>query len=229
MNHLAHLKRVIPEFGKRPILDVGAGRGDFVISAAQEGFDVTGLEFNPAYLEQAREKADSKHLILKMVQGEGECLPFSSGSFGFVNLSEVIEHVRDPQTVLSEVYRVLHSGGCAYISAPNRFGIRDPHFHLYFLNWFPRKVAHRTVGFLGKHKKYTAEAGLQRIDEMHYYTFGSFCKLLTRVGFKVLDIREIRIRNELPRYLRTVALVGYWLLLRPIWFDTAHVLAYKEG
>lgn len=226
MSHIDHLLALTPLLSEGKILDVGAGKGDFILSAAQKGLDVVGLEYNPDYIKEAKKKADTEHLNVVLVQGEGEHLPFEDNMFTFVNLSEVIEHVQNPRLVLSEVYRVLQPGGSAYVSAPNRFGVRDSHFHLYFINWLPREWAHLVIGFLGKHKSYSREAGLQRIDEMHYYTFSQFRRLLEAYGFMVVDIREERIRREVPPVARLGVLLSY-RVLRPFWFDTAHVLATK--
>ena len=227
MSHLDHLLALVPQLSKGKILDVGAGRGDFILSAARRGINVVGLEYNPEYIEEAKERANREHLTINLVQGKGEYLPFQDRTFLFANLSEVIEHVRDPRLVLSEVYRVLQPGGSAYVSAPNRFGIRDPHFHLYGINWLPRSWAHRLIGFLRKHKPYSQEAGLQRIDEMHYYTFGAFKRFLEELGFTVMDIRILKMRRKLSRFLYPFGLALYSAVLRPIWFDTAHVLATK--
>lgn len=38
-------------------------------------------------------------------------LPFKDGEFGFVLCTEVLEHVKDPKTVISEINRVLKTGG----------------------------------------------------------------------------------------------------------------------
>lgn len=46
-------------------------------------------------------------------------LPFSDGTFSLVVLSEVIEHLLDPDFALTEVRRVLKPGGFAVITTPN--------------------------------------------------------------------------------------------------------------
>ncbi|MEA2900188.1 MAG: hypothetical protein QOH36_75 [Actinomycetota bacterium] len=47
---------------------------------------------------------------------DAHALPFAAGSVGGVLCSHVLEHVRDPRHVVSEVHRVLKPGGLAYFT-----------------------------------------------------------------------------------------------------------------
>lgn len=62
------------------------------------------------------------------VFGDAHRLPFSEGSVDAVTCFEVLEHVRDPERVLSEISRVLVPGGVAELSMPFLYPIHDaPH------------------------------------------------------------------------------------------------------
>ena len=50
--------------------------------------------------------------------GDGHALPFRDASFDAATSFAVLEHVKDPRTVVSEMQRVLKPGGRAYIVAP---------------------------------------------------------------------------------------------------------------
>ena len=54
-----------------------------------------------------------------LAQAHAETLPFPSESFDAVVLTEVIEHVDDPDAVLAEARRVLKPDGRCLVSAPN--------------------------------------------------------------------------------------------------------------
>lgn len=47
---------------------------------------------------------------------DAHALPVATGSVGAVLCSHVLEHVRDPRQVVSEVHRVLQPGGMAYFT-----------------------------------------------------------------------------------------------------------------
>lgn len=55
-------------------------------------------------------------------------LPLADASFDAVICAEVLEHVPEPEKILSEINRVLSPGGRVYITAPFLFPIHaDPH------------------------------------------------------------------------------------------------------
>lgn len=62
------------------------------------------------------------------VFGDACRLPFADGSVAAVTCYEVIEHVRDPEALISEVARVLVAGGVAEFTMPFLYPIHDaPH------------------------------------------------------------------------------------------------------
>lgn len=229
MTHFEHLRHRIPDLTKRRILDIGASRGSFLLEAAKAGASAVGIEPNPAYIEIANQRSKEEGVPISIVEGVGEDLPFPDSSFDFVNLSQVIEHVDEPVPVLEEIARVLSPGGVAYMGVPARYSFKDPHFHVYFVNWMPRTWGHWFIGLLGKHKAYTPEAGKQRIDEMHYYTYSAFRKLLSTLGLSARDIREERIKSEVFFLLQPLALLLYRQVLRPFHYDSAHLIAEKPN
>jgi len=182
--HFDNLLDHIPDLVELSILDIGSGRGDFLLDVTQRGGDIIGLDKNEEYIQESLSRAKRANLRLKIVRGEAEKIPFEDSRFDFVNLSEVIEHMEKPEQVIKEVYRILKSGGMAYLSVPSRFSIKDSHFHLYFLNWLPRLMGNFYITIFGKHKEYSDVAGRQRINEMHYYTFRKIKKILQKMVSK---------------------------------------------
>jgi SAM-dependent methyltransferase len=53
-----------------------------------------------------------------LVQMDGEQLPFRDESFQLVGAFDLIEHLREPQTLLREAYRVLQPGGYLIVTVP---------------------------------------------------------------------------------------------------------------
>lgn len=52
------------------------------------------------------------------VVGDGHNLPFKDGVLGAVIIEAVLEHVRNPEAVVSEIHRVLRPGGLIYAGVP---------------------------------------------------------------------------------------------------------------
>jgi len=225
--HLEHLKRLIPNLLDGQLLDVGSGKGKLLLAVAEEHGSIIGLECNPAYISEAQKKLTDHGLHVEMIEGKAEALPFDSDSFDFINMSELIEHVQDPEAVLRQAFKVLRPGGLIYVSVPNRFGAFDPHFHLWGLNWLPRVWVSSVLTILGKHKDYSTEAGHQKLTEMHYCTFAQFDRLACKVGFQSEDIRLRRLKglfqNRLAYFLLRLAYIPF----RALYFNTFHFLLIK--
>lgn len=226
--HFDHLLDVIPDLRNRNILDLGSGRGSFLIQCAKNGASAEGLELNKEYIEKSLFKAKEEGVSIKVLQGVGESLPFVDGLFDFVNLCEVIEHVNSPTKVMKEVFRVLKSGGMVYISVPNRFGVKDQHFNLYFVNWLPRSISDLFISVFGKHKVYNNSAGLQRLSEMHYYTYPQAKIFFESTGFIVHDIREIKINKKFKNKIIKFPITCFYRFLRFFYFDSFHFLLKKN-
>jgi ubiquinone/menaquinone biosynthesis C-methylase UbiE len=224
MNHYDYCAKLIASGSH--VLDVGAGKGNFSCEMAKRGYKAYGIEINPEYIELANKKAQTEGVDISIVEGRAENLPYEDGKFVFVNASEVTEHVDDPIKMCKEIYRVLGSGGKAYISFHNRFGIYDYHYHMWLINWIPRSWTEKVLKLLKKQKP-DGIAGRQKLITMHYYTFGQVVKLLEEIGFKVEDVRIEKIKNKF-KFLSLFLLPIYYIILRPLYFNTFHILVKKN-
>lgn len=115
-NHLTRRDRCLemlgPVFGKR-ILDVGCGVG-FVSRMLVGRNEVHGVDISAEYLAHAASWG------IETEQWDVQKgLPFDSGSFDVVLMTEVLEHVFDTDALLSEVRRVLKSDGVLVLTVPN--------------------------------------------------------------------------------------------------------------
>lgn len=96
---------------KLNILDVGTGPGIVANLLSDMGHNVTGVDVSESMLKMAQENSKSLHNSLILVQGDGERLPFESGSFDAVVNRYVLWTLPDPKIALAEWKRVLRPGG----------------------------------------------------------------------------------------------------------------------
>lgn len=95
------------------VLDVGAGSGTFSKLLSTRGFEVTSTDVSGDALEVLRARLPGP-----VVRADATALPFLDASFDAVILGEVLEHVEDDSTALSEAARVLRPTGVLAVSVP---------------------------------------------------------------------------------------------------------------
>jgi 2-polyprenyl-3-methyl-5-hydroxy-6-metoxy-1,4-benzoquinol methylase len=113
LNHVAALRE---RAGGAPrVLDVGCGEGYFAAALVRRGAEVVAVDVAAEPLRRAR--ANHPALDVRLVEPEAP-LPLEDSSFDVVWAGETIEHVADTAQWLSELRRVLRSGGVVLISTP---------------------------------------------------------------------------------------------------------------
>ncbi|GLT16827.1 ubiquinone biosynthesis O-methyltransferase [Vibrio zhanjiangensis] len=114
------LDRASGLFGKT-VLDVGCGGGILAESMAKEGAIVTGLDMGKEPLEVARLHALETGTELTYIQStiEDHALE-NAGKYDVVTCMEMLEHVPDPQSVVTACSKLVKPGGHVFFSTLNR-------------------------------------------------------------------------------------------------------------
>jgi 2-polyprenyl-3-methyl-5-hydroxy-6-metoxy-1,4-benzoquinol methylase len=98
------------------VLDVGCGDGRFAAALAERGVGVLAADVAQEPLRRALARNAALQTLLLDPDGSW---PLADASFDVVWAGEVIEHVADTARWLSEVRRVLRSGGRLLLSTPS--------------------------------------------------------------------------------------------------------------
>jgi SAM-dependent methyltransferase len=96
------------------ILDVGCGVGINSSYIVNKGNKVTGIDISSEAIKKYKDKGYNG--IVMDIQKR---LDFNKDEFDIVFCSEVIEHITNPQSLMSEFYRVLRPGGKLILTTPN--------------------------------------------------------------------------------------------------------------
>jgi methionine biosynthesis protein MetW len=101
--------------GRRRILDLGCSSGALGAALkARDGCEVVGVERDREYAAAAAARLDRV-----VVADLEEPLPDDLGTFDCLIAADVLEHLRDPWTVLADAVKLLEPGGYVVVSLPN--------------------------------------------------------------------------------------------------------------
>ncbi|HEY2718015.1 MAG TPA: class I SAM-dependent methyltransferase [Solirubrobacteraceae bacterium] len=150
------------------VLDVGCGEGQLTAAIAEAGFDVLGVDVAEEPLRRAR--ALHPGLELLRVEPDGQW-PLPDAGFDVIWAGETIEHVTDTAGWLSQLRRLLRSGGRLLLSTPahgplTRLGVG------LFAGRFERRFD-------------------PRADHVRFYTRRTLVELLADFGFEQIEVREV--------------------------------------
>ena len=100
------------------LLDIGAGRGEFVSVAKEEGWEPVGIEPSESFASFAENLAG-----VPMYRTELRDCNFPGSSFDVVILGAVLEHLYNPDETVKEIARILKRGGLLFVDVPNEEGL----------------------------------------------------------------------------------------------------------
>jgi 2-polyprenyl-6-hydroxyphenyl methylase/3-demethylubiquinone-9 3-methyltransferase len=103
---------------KSKVLDIGCGAGFLTNDLAERGHAVTGIDLSEKSLEVARKTDVTKSVIYE--NASATALPYLDDSFDVVCAMDLLEHVTEPEKVVSESARVLKPGGLFFFHTFNR-------------------------------------------------------------------------------------------------------------
>jgi SAM-dependent methyltransferase len=93
------------------VLDVACGTGNAALAAARRFCQVVGVDYVPALLQRARQRASAEGLGATFQEADAEALPFPDGSFDVVLSTCGAMFAPDQERTASELLRVCRPGG----------------------------------------------------------------------------------------------------------------------
>jgi len=119
--HLVVYEWIAERCGGLDVVDMACGEGYGTAVLARRAARVVGVDANPEALKHARAKYARAGVRFEreLIEGFGE--PCDAIAF-----LQTIEHVEEPDEVLSHLRSLLRPGGTAYVSTPNLLTLAPP-------------------------------------------------------------------------------------------------------
>lgn len=150
------------------VLELGCGEGQFIrsIKKHHSSLDCYGSDISQNAIDKAKNYNDG----VKYFLNEEDILPFADDMFDAVLIYDVLEHVKNPASILKEVSRVLKKDGLFYMFVPCEGDYTS------FWFWL-RKIG---VG---------TELTFKHAGHINYFSRKNLLTLLSGAKFQILKIR----------------------------------------
>jgi SAM-dependent methyltransferase len=159
-DRLEIFERLLPPTRRR-LLDIGCGPGFFLQTAMTRGWCAHGIE------PSRQAAAHARGLGATVTEGFfGPQTAPMLGRFDVIALTNMLEHVPDPISILEQARGLLDAGGLICVGVPNDFS--------------PLQIA-------GKNAVGANDWWLAPPHHLNYFDFESLSALLTRLGFQVAE------------------------------------------
>jgi SAM-dependent methyltransferase len=213
-------------------LDFGCGKGTFIEYAIEKGYKFRGVDnYYGSEIIPDFHKSPVNEFI--NILDASDNLPFEGKTFDFITSIQVFEHVKNLETVLSEIKRVLKDNGKVLCTFPFKHSIQEGHYGIPLSHWFKpeskfRKLWVRSfykLGF-GYNRKESlpfdkwCTFALNFIDDFCYYrTKKEFLRICISKGFLVINRNKDKILYQAQTKKRFIyKLISIVIKMSPVWF-----------
>ena len=138
---------------KKKTLDVGCGEGIFYYGLTKKGCEMFGIDYSFEALENMRKRLKLVSISPKIANADAQMLPIKSGIFEQAICLDVIEHLRDANSAIKGIARVLKKGGILVLNITKKPRRQDEAF---LLRW--SRDRHPRDGVITRYRVPTALA-----------------------------------------------------------------------
>lgn len=209
-----------PETEPLKCLDIGCSSG-IITSLLGGHFSMTiGIDIDQEAIYYAKGHPLSSRI--QFLMADAMSLPFKDESIDVMVCNHIYEHVPDVNRMMDELYRVMKKSGFCYFSAGNKYMLIEGHYHLPFLSWLPKFLAHIYLRLTGKGEFYYEEhlslRGLKRLVQKFKIYDYTLSIIYHPDHFYSTDL--LIKNNFLYKFIRWLAPYLYWWIPTYIWILT---------
>jgi SAM-dependent methyltransferase len=201
------------------ILDFGSGAGLDAINLAKNGAIVTGIEID-SELRTIAQARSAEADVQVCYEGDFEKMfGIENGKYDALISVDVIEHVKEWETVVQSAISLVRIGGAVVIATPNRWAISnilaDPHWKLLGVTLMPRWLARWYVCKVRR--------AVRHYDVWNFVTHRQLIKCLKRSGCRIVSSSRLECAQKLlsPQGIQRPQFQKLALLMSALWRNQA--------
>jgi SAM-dependent methyltransferase len=115
--YIPHVREIMALGSRKPMLDIGCGRGEWMLELKRNNFTVVGVDLNPAMADAAR----AQGLEVVLADAVAHLNSLEPASLSVVSAFHLVEHLPFEQILIlvDAAYRALMPGGLLILETPN--------------------------------------------------------------------------------------------------------------
>ena len=153
------------------LLEIGRGSGNFIVSAHEKGLKVRGIDLNAHAVCAVNQKLGGEYVV----QGTLDSIDLNAlGQFDVCVLFDVIEHVRNPALLMTQIRQVLKDEGVLFMVTPS------------LDSWSAKMLKSQWMEFKPEHLFYFNTQNLEA-----FLVKSGFHQIITSSNYKILNFDYI--------------------------------------
>jgi len=141
----APIRALLERYPGARVLDWGCGRGDLVLWMRQRGWDASGIDIEPRYVENGRKSFAALGVDPAALAHASELEDLAADPFDIVVSYMVLEHVTDLGATARDMRKVLRPGGVGLHLYPGRWRPVEAHVGVPFVHMFQGRTRRRIL------------------------------------------------------------------------------------
>jgi len=176
-------------------LDLGCRNADLIKAINKKGLfkKIFGLDINKDAIEKAKKTIKDKKIKIETYP-KNSPLPLEDNSIDILSMVEVLEHIKDRESICQELYRVLSFKGKLIITVPRKHifsftDIGNLKFRFPFLHkiFYTLKFGKEAYNFKYTNNPYGLFGDIEKEAGWHYhFKDNEIISLAESVGFKLI-------------------------------------------
>lgn len=180
------------------ILEIGAAQGSFIIACKELGYDCEGIEPSSEAITVSKQLQNTLRVKIDINKGVGEYLPYKDQTFNLVVALSVLEHVKDVEKVLFEIFRILKPNGAFYFETTSSLCPMQGEIRFFpFFSWYPDKLKKKIMIWSINNRP--SLIGYSDAPALNWFTPWKLNRIFKKAGFqRIIDRWDLLELKEFP-------------------------------